>query len=86
MMRGIIPGRNPFLDQFMKTRAQLGATPPITSASEKPRTEVNKRGSTTKGALPEPKLTLGTIIADKPKADIVRQYLESRVEELTAQL
>lgn len=75
MYRGMMPGQNQFLDQFMKMRKGITAAK---AAVEPTRPAAN----TMKGPMPTREMDLGMLCETKPKAKVVREYFEKRVEEL----
>jgi len=76
-MYGMMPGQNPFLDQFLKHRKQLA----VKSAME---TAPKAGGKPVQGlnTLPAHSMDLATICSSKPKPKVVREYFEQRISEL----
>jgi hypothetical protein len=74
MYRGMMPGQNQFLDQFMKMRRNI--------ASAQTAAVPVKPANTIKGPMPTREMDLGMLCETKPKAKVVREYFERRVEEL----
>lgn len=83
-MFGMMPGQNPFVEQFLKRRKEMAmkaaVEPPTTTKSGK------KSLKPSLGALPEHEMDLATICSSKPKPKVVREYLEKRVGELAAEM
>ena len=83
-MFGIVPGQNPFLDQFLKRRKEVAAKAAIVTEAAAPAKKLTGASSIT--ALPTHDMDLATICESKPKQKVVREYFQQRVEELVSEM